>query len=161
MTKPAAILVILAIHVATFAQNDRQQFIRIDAPVLALTHVRVIDGTGAAPAEDQTVLISGGKIESVGAASTTKPPDGAKMLDMTGYTVMPGLVGMHDHIFFPMGGNPPIYSDMGISFPRLYLALGVTTIRTTGSVAPFTDLEIKHRIDAGQMMGPKSFLEAL
>ena len=74
---------------------------------------------------------------------------------MTGYTVLPGLVGMHDHLFFPMGGNPPIYSDMGISFPRLYLAMGVTTIRTTGSVAPFTDLEIKRRIDAGQMIGPK------
>jgi imidazolonepropionase-like amidohydrolase len=68
---------------------------------------------------------------------------------------MPGLVGMHDHLFFPMGGNPPIYSDMGISFPRLYLALGVTTIRTTGSIAPYTDLEVKRRIDNGQMIGPK------
>src|SRR3712207_8128889 len=51
-------------------------------------------------------------------------------------TVLPGLVGMHNHLFFPMGGSPPMYSNMGTSFPRLYLALGVTTIRTTGSVAP-------------------------
>jgi hypothetical protein len=67
---------------------------------------------------------------------------------------------MHDHMFFPQGGSPPIYSDMGASFPRLYLALGVTTIRTTGSVAPFTDLEIKRLIDAGRMIGPKMHVTA-
>jgi imidazolonepropionase-like amidohydrolase len=135
--------------------NERQQFIRVEGPAIALTHVRVIDGTGAAPQEDQTILISGGKIQQVGPlASITLGPE-VKTLDLTGYSVMPGLVGMHDHLFFPMGGTPPIYSDMGISFPRLYLALGVTTIRTTGSVAPFTDLEIKRRIEAGTMIGPK------
>jgi imidazolonepropionase-like amidohydrolase len=136
-------------------QSDRQQFIRFDAPVIALTNIRVIDGTGAAPIENQTIIIRGGKIVSVGASSSATVPAGAKTVDLTGYTVMPGLVGMHDHLFFPMGGNPPIYSTMGSSFPRLYLAMGVTTIRTTGSVAPYTDLEIKRLIDAGQMIGPK------
>ena len=53
-----------------------------------------------------------------------------------------------------------MYSDMGSSFPRLYLALGVTTIRTTGSVAPYTDLEIKRLIDAGRMIGPKMYITA-
>lgn len=149
------IATILALASSVVAQSDRQQFIRVEAPVIALTNVRVIDGTGAAPAENQTVVISGGKIASVGPSASTIIPSGAKTLDLTGYTVMPGLVGMHDHLFFPMGGNPPIYSTMGISFPRLYLALGVTTIRTTGSVAPYTDLEIKRSIDAGNMIGPK------
>ena len=149
-------LFILSLVTATVAQNSEvRQFMRVDAPVVALTHVRVIDGTGAAPMEDQTVIIGGGKIVSVGPAASASVPAEAKTIDMTGYTVLPGLVGMHDHLFFPMGGNPPIYSDMGISFPRLYLAMGVTTIRTTGSVAPFTDLEIKRRIDAGTMIGPK------
>jgi imidazolonepropionase-like amidohydrolase len=115
----------------------------------------VIDGTGAAPMEDQTIVISSGKIAAVGPSIGTPIPTGAKIVDLSGYTVLPGLVGMHDHLFFPMGGNPPIYSTMGNSFPRLYLALGVTTIRTTGSVAPYTDLEIKRRIDSGQMIGPK------
>jgi len=81
-------------------------------------------------------------------------------MDLTGYTVLPGLVGMHNHMFFPMGGTPPMYSDMGSSFPRLYLANGVTTIRTTGSVAPYTDLEIKKLIDAGRMIGPKMHITA-
>jgi imidazolonepropionase-like amidohydrolase len=135
--------------------NELQQFIRVQAPVVVLAHVRVVDGTGAAAVEDQTIVISNGKISAVGPAASAPVPNGAKTLDLTGYTVLPGLVGMHDHLFFPMGGNPPIYSDMGISFPRLYLAMGVTTIRTTGSVAPFTDLEIKRRIESGQMVGPK------
>ena len=125
--------------------NELQQFIRVQAPVVALQHVRVIDGTGTAAAEDRTVIISGGKISTVGPTASTQVPGDAKILDLTGYTVMPGLVGMHDHLFFPMGGTPPMYSNMGISFPRLYLALGVTTIRTTGSVAPFADLEIKRQ----------------
>jgi len=67
---------------------------------------------------------------------------------------------MHNHMFFPMGGSPPMYSNMGTSFPRLYLALGVTTIRTTGSVAPYSDLEIKKLIDSGRMIGPKMHITA-
>ncbi|HJQ25595.1 MAG TPA: amidohydrolase family protein [Blastocatellia bacterium] len=157
------LLLLLIVAVNAFAQSstsERQQFIRVDAPVVALAHVRVIDGTGAAPRDDQTIVISGGKIESVGPASAAKLPPTAVTLDLSGYTVLPGLVGMHDHMFFPMGGSPPIYSDMGSSFPRLYLALGVTTIRTAGSVAPFTDLEIKRLIDAGRIIGPKMHVTA-
>jgi imidazolonepropionase-like amidohydrolase len=150
-----SVVLIFASLASAQAQSDRQQFIRVEAPVIALTNVRVIDGTGAAPLENHTVVISGGKITAVGPAASVTAPSGARVVDLPGYTVLPGLVGMHNHLFFPMGGNPPIYSTMGISFPRLYLALGVTTIRTTGSVAPYTDLEIKRLIDRGQMIGPK------
>ena len=87
-------------------------------------------------------------------------PSAVQVLDLKDYTVLPGLVGMHDHMFFPMGGSPPMYSNMGSSFPRLYLANGVTTIRTTGSVAPDSDLEIKKLIDAGRMIGPKMHITA-
>jgi imidazolonepropionase-like amidohydrolase len=155
------ILLLFCFVSSSFAQTpDRQQFIRVEAPLVVLTHVRVIDGTGAAPLEDQTIVISGGKIQSVEASSTEKVPANARVLDLNGYTVLPGLVGMHDHMFFPMGGSPPMYSDMGSSFPRLYLALGVTTIRTTGSVAPYTDLEIKRLIDSGRIIGPKMHVTA-
>ena len=155
------ILLLFCLAITSFAQTpDRQQFIRTEAPVIAIVHVRVIDGTGAAAREDQTVMVSGGKIEWVGPSADAKVPANAQTLDLNGYTVLPGLVGMHDHMFFPMGGSPPMYSDMGSSFPRLYLALGVTTIRTTGSVAPYTDLEIKRLIDSGRMIGPKMFITA-
>lgn len=149
------IIILFVTFVAISVAQDRQQFIRVEAPQILLQHVRVIAGTGAAPLEDQAILISGGKIALMGPVAAVTVPDGTKTLDLTGYTVLPGLVGMHDHLFFPMGGNPPIYSSMGISFPRLYLAMGVTTIRTTGSVAPYTDLEIKRLIDSGRMIGPK------
>ncbi len=146
------------ISLAQAPTSDRQLFIRVEAPVIAMAHVRVIDGTGAVPQEDQTVVMSDGKIQSISSSGSANVPQNAQMLDLRGYTVLPGLVGMHDHMFFPQGGTPPIYSDMGNSFPRLYLALGVTTIRTAGSVAPFTDLEIKRLIDGGRMIGPKMYI---
>jgi imidazolonepropionase-like amidohydrolase len=152
------VLLIFAAVITSFAQAPASEFIRVDAPVVALTHVRVIDGSGAAPVEDQTIVISDGKIQRMGPNLTV--PTGAHVLDLKGYTVLPGLVGMHNHMFFPMGGSPPMYSNMGTSFPRLYLALGVTTIRTTGSVAPYTDLEIKRLIDGGRMIGPKMHITA-
>jgi imidazolonepropionase-like amidohydrolase len=161
--KPIALLFVLFASFATcFAQpqSERQQFIRIEAPAIALKNVRVIDGTGAAAVEDQTIVIVDGKIQSVAPSSSASVPANAQVLDLKGYTVLPGLVGMHDHMFFPMGGSPPMYSNMGISFPRLYLALGVTTIRTTGSVVPYTDLEIKKLIDNGRMIGPKMHITA-
>jgi imidazolonepropionase-like amidohydrolase len=131
-----------------------QRYVRVNAPVVALTHVRVIDGTGDAPKDDQTLVISIDKIESIGASGSASVPDGAQILDLTGYTVIPGLVGMHEHMFYP-SGKVPIYNEMGFSFPRLYLAAGVTTMRTGGSVEPYTDLEIKSLIDSGQSPGPE------
>jgi imidazolonepropionase-like amidohydrolase len=130
-----------------------RNFVKVDAPAVALTHVRVIDGTGAAPLQDQTIVLRKGKIESLGAASSAKVPSDARVLDLHDYSVIPGLVGMHDHMFYPMGNV--IFGEMGYSFPRLYLAAGVTTIRTTGSIEPYTDLELKKRIDSGAMPGPK------
>jgi imidazolonepropionase-like amidohydrolase len=130
-----------------------QAFVKVNAPAVALTHVRVIDGTGAAAREDQTVILSKGRIESVGDASGAKVPSDAQVLDLQGYSVIPGLVGMHDHMFYPMGNG--VFGEMAYSFPRLYLAGGVTTIRTTGALEPYTDLELKKSIDAGQTPGPK------
>jgi imidazolonepropionase-like amidohydrolase len=132
---------------------DVRAFVKVDAPVVALTHVRVIDGTGAAAREDQTVVISKGKIESVGDASSASVPKDAHVVDLHGYSVIPGLVGMHDHMFYPVGRG--VFGEMAFSFPRLYLAGGVTTIRTTGSLEPYTDLELKKSIDGGQTPGPK------
>lgn len=131
-------------------------FVKEDAPVIALVHVRVIDGTGTAPRADQTLVIANGKIATIGDSASIKIPDGAKVLDLTGHTLIPGIVGMHDHMFYPApGGAPPLYPEHAASFPRLYLAGGVTSIRTTGSVEPYTDLELKQAIDAGKMAGPK------
>jgi imidazolonepropionase-like amidohydrolase len=139
-----------------------KSFTTVDSPIVALQHVRVIDGTGAAPAADQTILIENGLIKEIGAANSVSVPAGAHVLDLTGRSVIPGLVGMHDHMFYPTAsgagpveGAPALYGEMGFSFPRLYLAGGVTSIRTTGSLEPYTDLALKKMIDTGKMPGPK------
>jgi imidazolonepropionase-like amidohydrolase len=134
-----------------------ERYVRVSAPVVALMHVRIIDGTGAAPRENQTVIISGAKIEWVGDAASASVPANAQVLDLPGYTVMPGLVGMHDHMFYP-SGRVPIYNEMAYSFPKLYLAAGVTTIRTTGTLEPYTDLELKKLIDSGKQVGPEMYV---
>jgi imidazolonepropionase-like amidohydrolase len=143
-----------AIHAQGRGGNPLQQYIKTNAPVIALTHVKVIDGTGSAPLADQTIVIRGGKIAWMGASSdagATIPAD-AQVMDLTGYTVLPGMVGMHEHMFYPAGGQ---YNELTVTAPRLYLACGVTTARTGGSLEPYTDLNLKKMIDAGQMIGPK------
>jgi imidazolonepropionase-like amidohydrolase len=130
-----------------------EQFIRVKSPVIVLEHVRVIDGTGAATRPDQTIVISGGKITGIGNNGSVQIPEGANRIDLSGASAIPGLVGMHDHLFYPAGGG--LYHDMPFSFPRLYLAGGVTTLRTTGSMEPYLDLELKKAIDTGKIAGPK------
>ncbi len=137
-------------------------FVTVDAPVVALTHARVIDGTGAPPREDQTIVIAQGRIQAMGSAAGTSVPAGAQVIDLHTSTVIPGLVGMHDHLFYPIQfAQPrrpvavPLYGELGFSFPRLYLACGVTSLRTTGSIEPYTDVNLKKFIDEGKVPGPK------
>ena len=150
-------LAVLCGRALSFAQPQAapttKDLIRVQSPVVALEHVRVMDGTGAAAQADQTIVISGGKITAIGKAGAVTVPAEANRMDLTGYTALPGIVGMHDHLFYPSGGG--LYHNMPFSFPRLYLALGVTSIRTTGSMEPYTDLELKKNIDAGKIPGPK------
>lgn len=128
-------------------------FVTVDAPLFALTHIRVIDGTGSPARDDQTIVVSAGRIQAIGGSATVPVPPGAKVMDMRGYTVIPGIVGMHDHIFYPAGAAH--YNTLDFSAPRLYLACGVTTIRTTGSLEPFTELNLKKAIEQGRVPGPK------
>jgi hypothetical protein len=144
---------------------DVAEVVSVDAPVFVLNHVRVIDGTGAAAKEDQAVVVANGKIKSIGPAASVQAPQGAQQMDRTGYTVIPGLVGMHNHLYYTDSisvqyasgriGEPGLFiAEIPYTAPRLYLAAGVTTMRTTGSLEPYTDLKVKSRIDADLMPGP-------
>ena len=140
------------------AMNEAvRQYVAVSEPRVALRHVRVIDGTGAAAAEDQTVLLTDGKISALGPAGTIQIPGGFKTLDLEGRTVIPGLVMMHEHLVYPTDRSASaarMYPSHAVSFPLLYLAAGVTTMRTAGTAEPTTDLNLKWAIDAGQAVGP-------
>lgn len=154
-----------SIVVAQERGRDVAPFVTVSAPVFVLDHVRVIDGTGAPAVEDQAIVVANGKIQSVGPAGSIQIPDGAQKMELNGYTVIPGLVGMHNHLYYTdsyslqvVGGHidePGLFvAEIPYTAPRLYLAAGVTTMRTTGSLEPYTDLKLKKRIDANLMPGP-------
>lgn len=158
------IIVVLFLHLATVslaaAQNaqrlapEAREYVKSDAPVIALMHVRVIDGTGAAAKTNQTIIVADGKIQSIGDSDKITVPAQAKVLDLHDRTVIPGLVLLHEHLFYP-AGRLVLFTELGWSFPKLYLAAGVTSLRTAGSVEPYTDLNLKRLIDAGRIPGPK------
>ena len=145
------------------AQDGAAAYIKVRSTVIALTHARVIDGRGHPAVDDQTVIIRDGKIAAVGPAVSTDIPADAKSLDLTGKSLLPGLVMLHEHLYFTSRANtaaPFHINEMEYSFPRLYLACGLTTMRTTGCIEPYTDLEVKARIDEGLAPGPKIHLTA-
>src|SRR5271156_5566576 len=140
-----------------------QKYVRVNAPRVVLEHVRVIDGSGQPPIDDQNVVIERGKITVVQPGADAPAAEGTTILSLRGYTVMPGIVGMHNHLFYIVRPNlnarrhfdpPVLVTQMTFSAPRLYLAGGVTTMRTTGSVETYADLNLRHDIDAGKLPGP-------
>src|SRR5215469_13306101 len=96
----SCLLVVATTLAQTPLPSDVAPFVTINAPVFVLNHVRVIDGAGTASREDQAVVIVNGKIQSIGPAGALQSAAEALVLDRSGYTVIPGIVGMHDHLFY-------------------------------------------------------------
>jgi imidazolonepropionase-like amidohydrolase len=135
-----------------------REYVTVDTALLALTHVLLVDGTGAAPKPDQSVVIRAGRIVAVGPAASVQIPAGAHVMDMSGSTVIPGLIGMHDHLFYTAAGGRAV--QMSYTGPRLYLGSGVTTIRTTGSRSAYAEINLKDAIDHGFTPGPRIHITA-
>ena len=135
-----------------------RQYVAIDTGIVALTDVLLIDGTGSEPRTRQTVIVRDGKITEVGPARSVRPPAGAYRMDLKGHTVIPGLVGMHDHMFYTAAGGRAV--QMSYTGPRLYLGSGVTTIRTTGGRSPYAEINTRQNIDQGLVPGPRIHLTA-
>jgi imidazolonepropionase-like amidohydrolase len=149
---------ILLLPCVAFAQQFTPQvaaYIKVNVPSVAITHVKLIDGTGNPAKLNQTVVFTDGKIVQVGDDQSITPPAGAQVIDGTGKTLIPGLVMLHEHMYYTLPvGNYFNIAEMPYSFPRLYLAGGATTIRTAGSIEPQTDLALKRMITAGKIIGP-------
>jgi len=159
LIRGGGLLALAALVLTTTAAAQRapigaaiREFVAVDAPVVALTNARVIDGTGAPAREGQTVILRDGVIAAVGPASTTPAPAGAQVIDLADKSVIPGLVMLHEHLYYPTG--PGVYGQLGQSFVRLYLAGGVTTMRTGGNLNGFMDITLKRRVEAGEAAGP-------
>ena len=156
-----AAFVLLAAPLAAAAQpasalsDAVREFVDIDDATVALTGVQVVDGTGRPAAAGRTILIQDGRIAAVGADGEVDIPDGARTLALDGHTVIPGIVGLHDHTFYMTRGRRV---QLNYSAPRLYLAAGVTTIRTTGAFSPYSELNLKHAIAEGQEIGPRMYI---
>ena len=129
-----------------------REFVSVSAPHVLVRDVRLIDGTGAPARSGMSVELRDGRIVRVAPADELGVPSGAHIVEGAGHTLMPGLVMLHEHMFYPSGQTR--YNTNQVSFPPLYLAGGATTIRTGGSLDPYTDLSIRREIEAGRIPGP-------
>src|SRR3989475_13027166 len=87
----------------SFAAGVRE-YIAVDTSVVALTHVLLVDGTGAAPKSDQTVVIRAGKAAAVGPAASVQSPGGRRGTGQNGSTVSPGIIGTHEQLVSTRAG---------------------------------------------------------
>ncbi len=156
---PFLLCIIALIALSTAAAGQRPEtlseqvhgFVSVNSETVALTHVRVVDGRGGEPLDDQTVVISGNRIAALGPSGEVQVPDGAEVLELSGHTVIPGIVGLHDHTHY-QGAQRRLFLQ---SSPWMYLGSGVTTIRTTGSFSPYSEITLKAAIDSGTALGPR------
>lgn len=130
----------------------------VDAESVALTGVTLIDGTGEPARTGQTVVIQGSRIGAVGPDGQVDIPDGAEVMDLSGHTVMPGMIGLHNHLFYTAAGGRS--AQLTYSAPRLYLGSGVTSVRTTGSRQPYAELNLRAEIESGRTPGPRIHITA-
>ena len=152
---PFFVPAVVAAQPAASLSEPVREYVSVAEPVVALRSVRVVDGTGAAPREGQTILIRDGRIAAVGSDDEVTVPAGARSLDLAGHTVIPGMVGLHNHTFYTTRGRSV---QLQFSAPRLYLASGITSIRTTGGTSPYHEINMKRGIDAGRIPGPHMHL---
>lgn len=152
MHRPIAASFLLVTFAAVAQEPKTESFVAFQAPLVALRHVELYDGTGAPPVADATIVIWDGRIVAAGPGNRVEVPKGAEVRDLEGHSVAPGFVMVHEHLFYPVAGRA--YGAMFETFPKLYLAGGSTTIRTGGSVSPIADLNVARDISEGKSIGP-------
>ncbi|HXB32486.1 MAG TPA: amidohydrolase family protein [Puia sp.] len=134
-----------------------KKFIDYDTAVIAFTHCKLADVKHLKVLEDQTVIVRNGIIAAVGDSKNLSAPPGSTVIDLTGKSLLPGFVLLHEHMYYAAYSADFTYlhvKQLPYTFPKLYLACGATTIRTAGSVEPYSDLNLKRDIDAGKILGP-------
>ena len=152
------LLVVLQSMSQTSFSPQVKKYIDYDSSVIAFTHCRLADVKHLKVLEDQTVVIRNGIITGVGESKKLPPPPGSTVIDLTGKSLLPGFVLLHEHMYYAAYSADFTYlhvKELPYTFPKLYLACGATTVRTAGSVEPYSDLNLKRDIDQGKILGPE------
>ncbi len=138
--------------------SQAASYVAVNAETVALRGVTVLDGTGGPALRNRTVVITGNRIAAVGDAEQIDVPEGAEVLELPGHTLVPGMVGLHNHLYYTAAGGRA--AQLTYSAPRLYLGSGVTTVRTTGSRQPFAEINLREEIEKGNVPGPRIHITA-
>ncbi|MDR3635430.1 MAG: amidohydrolase family protein [Isosphaeraceae bacterium] len=133
------------------------------APVIAVRAGRLLDGTGEAARTEQVILIEGPRIKAVGPAGSVAIPDGAEVIDLSGATVLPGLIDCHTHLATRADNfseinkfkrTPFTAGFAAVVHARKTLDAGFTTVRDLGS-KPFLAVDLRESIEEGFLVGPR------
>lgn len=150
------LLCCLFLIMASTEAQRKSKFVAFNQSDICLQNARVIDVVKGTVLENYSVIISNGKITSMGQTGYLAVPKNIRVIDVAGKTIMPGLVMLHEHMNYNTGAA--VWQFQPVSFPKLYLAAGVTTLRTAGAENPMYDLNLKRQIDSGVAIGPKMFI---
>lgn len=144
-------LIAIAAEDGLRALGEVARTVRLDADAgdgpAAYVHAKLVDGTNAAPVADATVVVDHGKIVAAGPAAKVRIPDGARTVDATGTTIVPGLWDMHAHF-------------EQVEWGPVYLAAGVTSVRDCGNELPFIR-SVRDTLAAGKGVGPRIIMACI
>ncbi len=113
-----------------------------------IVNATIIDGLGQPSLDNQTVIIEHGIIKKIGDSHKITPPEGLTIINAKGKTLIPGLVGVHNHLHIPQ------FPFVGLKAAQLYLANGVTSIQTCGAALPNPEIRLAKNIALGKIIGP-------
>ncbi len=139
------------------APQVQNQVVEVGDDRFAIADVTLIDGTGAPAQTGMTVVVEGGRIARVAAAGDVDT-SGMRVVDGSGGTLIPGMMGLHNHLYYTAAGGRGM--QLNFSAPLLYLGSGVTTVRTTGSRNAYSEINLKAEIEAGRQPGPRIHITA-
>lgn len=123
-------------------------YVKYQKGIIVFTNVTIVGGTEELIKENHTVIIENSVFKAIGPRSEIEIPENATVINLKGKTIIPGIIGMHNHLHIP---RFPFIGDVA---SKLYLASGVTTIQTCGAASPERELALSNRIAMGQQIGP-------
>ena len=159
--KYSSILILSCLSLVALARPASAE----DAPTLAISGGRLVDGYGGLPVQNAVVLVTGERITGVGDVNSVSIPDGVKTLDANGMTILPGLWESHGHLFHIGEGDPASFplkfksraGSIMAAVAKTSLLAGITSFRDTGG--PIAEQQaLRADIEAGRLPGPRLFL---